>query len=180
MATETPPSESAEARAFREANPLPSEIAAEDAKLLDAIQRRDFATFSLWLQEREGKLGDYPDPIEHAHLLTRAARIFHAAGETANAVTLLQRAATMTKDNEEEHQNILLFLRQVGGEKAVVELRGDERRALRERNTAIQKELIAIGNAKLPEQFTPEERAHTARLRAELQELINKEQLLAK
>lgn len=174
MATEAAPGLSKEDIAFREANPLPEEIAAEDARMLEALQRGDLATFSLWLQQRERQLGEFPDAIAHAHLLTRAARILFSAGEQTNAVTLLQRAAALAKDNTDELKNITVLLHQIGGDAAVAGLKAQQRRALRERNNAIQKQLVALQAADAP----PPDPGVIVKLKAELNELIRREQEL--
>jgi hypothetical protein len=178
MATEAPPVQKGEAldQDLVPRLPTAAELQQEDAQLLDALMRGDLATFSLWLQKNERELGEQPDPVEHANLLVRAARLFHSAREDEHAVRLLVRAARLMKGRGGEEANILAFLKQIGGEKGVAELKNQERRALREQMMNIQKELIAIGS--IYDDTPQEKRDRHDELVRQLNELNRDEQKL--
>jgi len=133
--------------------------------VLDAWYRQRFADADRTL---DGRLG----------LEQQKAELLHAAGKDADAIEVLRDAIALAGDAGAAELKTLMEKRflQLGGTPATSQER--ELRVLRSRNNQIQRELIAIGKATLPEKLTPEQKAHIAELRRELQDLIDREAAL--
>ena len=155
------------------------EVRREDSRMRDALMQGDLATFSVWQQMKERELGDSPDPAEKGKLLFRIARIYQAANEYESATTIAVRAAVLLKGKDPQTEPLIrAFIREVGGEKGLEEIKNQEIRALRERNTALQQEIIGFTKNKTEEKLTQEERDHRAALKQELNAVIRKEREL--